>query len=64
MTSSSPRPLHERLPFLGWLRKPFRAVTFGFLRKALETDEGREMARRAALGPERVDALGLNGVQG
>ena len=38
------RPLHERIPPLGWLRKPVRDALFAFIAKIANTDDAKAIA--------------------
>jgi hypothetical protein len=44
------RPLHERIPPLGWLRQALRGTFFHILRKAAATDDGRAIAADTVRG--------------
>ncbi len=65
MPSTENRPLHERYRFLGWLRRPFRALFFGMARRWAATDEGRDTIHESLAGvhdtrPRDLDRLPLD----
>jgi Sulfotransferase family len=44
MSANGKAPVHERIPPLGWLRKPVRDGLMGFLRKLSSTDDAKAIA--------------------
>ncbi len=62
MSSRHRRPLHQRLPFVGWLRERLRSAYFSTLRKTVATDDGKSAIAGIVRGlsqslPEAVKQL-------
>jgi hypothetical protein len=43
-------PLHERIPPLGWLRRPLRSAFFALLRRVSDTDDAKALATATLQG--------------
>jgi len=63
MSERDEKPLHERVGILGGIRQPVRSWFFDGLDRALRTEDGRTIVRRAVLSPVRPEDPALAGLQ-